>query len=707
MKSSHYPEISDPMFYKEIRDINEFKKVPKNMEEELDKIFCYKEHQRYLANWFNPKTPYKSMLLFHGLGSGKTLSSIAIAEATHSKKIYILTKNELMQHNYERNLRFGCEKYKIIPPKYIFDTFNNFQNNNTIQNIRKEFKQVKFPDNSVLIVDEAHNVISGDIYQILLNAVNNSKNLKVILLTATPMYDSVEEIWKYLPLLIQGLDPKDLPKSFSIADSIPLINNFFKGIVSYMPTPKVEVANRNDMNIKCKPDDFQKSVLDVLSDKDIEDMQNRLDQVAASLMVYPDGSYGTKEKMGEFLDKKNIYRYSCKLNNLASIIDKTPLKKHVIYSNFVNNSTGSKLIKMFLYYNYPGMKLYYLDNNTSFKNRERIINEFNNTKSCVLVSSPVISEGITLREVESIHIMDAHWNNSRLEQFIGRSIRLNAHMDKDKANVVVYFYSIDGNYIDTIKYNTSVQKMKTINMVEDSLKAISVDCHINHYDCSGEPTGFDENVVKKLNTVADPKIEKHIINSIVIEIETSQKCWIDKNELLDKFIMYIDYLQLSNILSGMNGKVIDNKHFGKVVMFSTQNYVLLSSTRTHMYNSPNTFLLKPDTSKAKVQTLQTVERTKTAKRPVYIPQTDLPIYGKLFDKFGDIDNKLRIVDNTNVFDVSDRRNINLGKDINTFTRKELQDLINLLGIQTKKYKKNELIPVVLDYFIKNKLIVER
>jgi len=36
--------------------------------------------QAFLANYINPDTPYKGILVFHGLGSGKTSSSLIIKE---------------------------------------------------------------------------------------------------------------------------------------------------------------------------------------------------------------------------------------------------------------------------------------------------------------------------------------------------------------------------------------------------------------------------------------------------------------------------------------------------------------------------------------------------------------------------------------------------------------------------------------------------
>ena len=49
-------------------------------------------HQRVVSDYLNLYTPYRGLLLYHGLGSGKTCTSISIAEGMKSqKKIYVLT----------------------------------------------------------------------------------------------------------------------------------------------------------------------------------------------------------------------------------------------------------------------------------------------------------------------------------------------------------------------------------------------------------------------------------------------------------------------------------------------------------------------------------------------------------------------------------------------------------------------------------------
>ena len=43
-------------------------------------------HQRVVSDYLNLYTPYRGLLLYHGLGSGKTCTSISIAEGMKSQK---------------------------------------------------------------------------------------------------------------------------------------------------------------------------------------------------------------------------------------------------------------------------------------------------------------------------------------------------------------------------------------------------------------------------------------------------------------------------------------------------------------------------------------------------------------------------------------------------------------------------------------------
>ena len=64
--------------------------------ERKDKDFSLLIHQKIVRDYINHYSPYRGLLLYHGLGSGKTCSSIAIAEGLKtSKKIIIMTPASL------------------------------------------------------------------------------------------------------------------------------------------------------------------------------------------------------------------------------------------------------------------------------------------------------------------------------------------------------------------------------------------------------------------------------------------------------------------------------------------------------------------------------------------------------------------------------------------------------------------------------------
>jgi len=63
-------------------------------------------HQKLISDYININTPYRGLLLYHGLGSGKTCSSIAISEQfkNTNKKIIIMTPASLLP-NYIKELK--------------------------------------------------------------------------------------------------------------------------------------------------------------------------------------------------------------------------------------------------------------------------------------------------------------------------------------------------------------------------------------------------------------------------------------------------------------------------------------------------------------------------------------------------------------------------------------------------------------------------
>ena len=100
--------------------------------------FSLLTHQKIVRDYMNLFTPYRGLLLYHGLGSGKTCSSIAIAEGMKSGKNVIIMTPAALQSNYREQLKkCGDVMYKkqqfwewisVIDRPYLVETLSSILN---------------------------------------------------------------------------------------------------------------------------------------------------------------------------------------------------------------------------------------------------------------------------------------------------------------------------------------------------------------------------------------------------------------------------------------------------------------------------------------------------------------------------------------------------------------------------------------------------
>jgi hypothetical protein len=125
------------------------------------------------------------------------------------------------------------------------------------------------------------------------------------------------------------------------------------------------------------------------------------------------------------------------------------------------------------------------------------------------------AEGISLKHVRQVHVIEPYWNEIRINQVIGRAIRAGSHLDlpMKERDVQIFRYIVgftrqqlkdsntiknkDGGmttdqYIDKVAQN----KMKIINRIQTVMKDASVDCmvHRKYHDKSVSCLQFPENV---------------------------------------------------------------------------------------------------------------------------------------------------------------------------------------------------------------------
>ena len=290
-----YPEYSDRDFFKKIISKKEFNK---SLYDPIDASRTFEHHvqqrcdasdfrltknQVFLKNFMSPFTPYNGLLLFHGVGTGKSCGAISIAEQFidfFDKKILVLMptnlKDNFRKQIFDINKVNQCtgKRYleqvpdrdsltkqvierrvnRVINDRYQFMGFLEFANyvGKIEQSVRDKnegkiaLKIQEVFSNRVIIIDEVHNVRDNEdtgkiVPPKLMRMLKYAQNTKLILLTATPMFNEASEIIWLLNMLLANdkrplLNHEDLfDKEGLLTDhGSMLLSNACKGYVSYM-----------------------------------------------------------------------------------------------------------------------------------------------------------------------------------------------------------------------------------------------------------------------------------------------------------------------------------------------------------------------------------------------------------------------------------------------------------------------------------------
>ena len=128
-------------------------------------------------------------------------------------------------------------------------------------------------------------------------------------------------------------------------------------------------------------------------------------------------------------------------------------------------------------------------------------NNKNGEKIKVILISKAGSEGIDLKFIRQVHILEPWYNMNRIEQIIGRAVRNLSHKDLDfeNRNVQIFLYGTilgDENQeeaTDLYVFRVAEQKAIQIGKVSRVLKESAVDCILNH-----DQTNFTQDIMTPL-----------------------------------------------------------------------------------------------------------------------------------------------------------------------------------------------------------------
>ena len=356
--------------------------------------FSLLTHQKIVRDYMNLYTPYRGLLLYHGLGSGKTCTSIAIAEGMKdAKRIIIMTPASLRRNYMEELKKCGDLLYKknqywewislddnqealktisavlnlpmeyirrqrgawfinikkpsnyeelttndkkilddqldeMIRNKYTFINYNGLRTSR-LKEMTNDFTKNLF-DNSVVIIDEAHNLISRIVNKIkkekdvqedergekelpakymatkLYEYLLSAKNARIVLLSGTPVINYPNEfgilfniLRGYIKTWYIQLNVKTTKKIDKSSLSEMLLGEKSLDYLDYSPSSKILTITRNPFGFKNKikkdigyqgvsnvkktetgtqeidtdyisDDDFERRIISILNRNDIE-----------------------------------------------------------------------------------------------------------------------------------------------------------------------------------------------------------------------------------------------------------------------------------------------------------------------------------------------------------------------------------------------------------------------------------------------------
>ncbi len=570
-----YPETKDNNFYTEINKKFSKYKIPKK-KKTFNEICMPKKYelqlpQQFSSQFINPKTPYKGLLIYHRIGAGKTCTAVRIGEVFKKQRNIIVVLPASLKGNFRAELRSHCaaneyitdaernqlkklhpsdEKYKEIIKK----TDERIDKYYTIYSYNKFIEHVQNKDirlrNTLLIIDEIQNMVSeeGTYYNELYNLIKGAPDdLRLILLSATPMFDKPMELGLTINLLRPSepfptgieFDKKFIKVTKKSNDeynvrtkNIDLFKSIIKGYISFFRgAPSYVFPEMRIKYVKCEMSSFQhasyKAVLRNEESKTIKKIKKRVNKNLnvsqlpnnffigtryTSNIVFPNKKIGD-DGLDSFTKLKilnGLEKYSTKFFNMINRINKASGKIFVYsgFKEFAGLKSFTKVLEAFGYNNYAthgeGTKRFAVwsgDENINYK--EEIKSVFNRdenlggSKLKIILGSSSIKEGVSFKGVRQVHVIEPYWNLPRLEQVIGRASRFCSHKDLpiEKRSVKVYIYLAthknEDETIDQYIYRLSLRKNKLVNEFEIAIKEAAVDCELN-YNANIDPSNPTE-----------------------------------------------------------------------------------------------------------------------------------------------------------------------------------------------------------------------
>lgn len=437
-------------------------------------------------------------------------------------EVYVITPlstKEQMKEKFEEYCKYMCSKLGIDSrffSKIKFFTFRGFFL--LVDGAEKAFSAMKQTSSSVLttdqskrlqhccknrmlIIDEAHNLRNESGESVISESQENMEQRrkvvdvvkrcaaradKVLLLTATPIINTISDVVTMMSFINPMLSAYNYnAEKYQDVDAWTpdMMRNIFGCQVSfYSPAPEEYKANfpvrkvsyvfipMTPAYLKQYENIEQLQVQNLMQDvqdkfkKSVRKNNKEEVRVQKNLTVFRNGIRTATLNLFTGEDYQSSPKLNYIIRALQSIFSTVQTadqpRKVLLFSSWA--AQGINVLEKVIKQLFKAMNIQHgvrkITGEVKEGERKSIIKAYNNGEVRVLLISKAGSEGIDLKETSDIFVMDPAWNESQIEQSIGRGARYRSHANPDVTKRVVNVYRL---YLAKPREMTAIEQALT------------------------------------------------------------------------------------------------------------------------------------------------------------------------------------------------------------------------------------------------------
>lgn len=417
----------------------------------LDAQVQLQPHQERVREKFSPDGDGTRLLLYHALGSGKTLSGLAAADAAGGD--YLAVTPASLRGNFHK------EEDKFLPP----GSPRGQVISRTALGAGAYSGQ---PD--TLIVDEAHALRNQATKQTKAFNELAGRTRNLVLMSGTPVVNDPSD---FAPLY-NALTKKHLSTEAFRHEVVDEPDDGFFGLGAHGERIRRKILDRDlagkvdyyapqappvkvrEQTVTTEMSPEQAGLYRDMYAKIPLELRNKLEagthltrgelSKMTSFLAGPRqvGLSTLPFHKGEGLDPVQAFDASPKLveasKRLQARLGKDPAAKALVFSNFI----GAGLTPYEAALRRAGVQVATFSGKLNDTQRRKLVDDYNENRIRVALLGPSGTEGLSFKGTRLIQQLDPHWNEVRGRQSTGRGVRFDSHTDlpEDQRNVDVERY---------------------------------------------------------------------------------------------------------------------------------------------------------------------------------------------------------------------------------------------------------------------------